>query len=33
VALTDSQDNELMADLDDLMGSDDSGILEDVATL
>jgi anti-sigma factor RsiW len=33
VALTDSQDNDLMADLDDLMGSDDSGALEDVATL
>jgi hypothetical protein len=33
VAFADSQDNELMADLDDLMGSDDSGALEDVATL
>ena len=32
VAAADSQDSELMADLDDLMGSDD-GALEDVATL
>jgi len=33
VALTEGQDSELMADLDDLMGSDDSGVLEDVGTL
>jgi hypothetical protein len=32
VALADSQDSELMADLDDLMGSDDSA-LEDAVTL
>ena len=32
VALADSQDNEWMADLDDLMGSDDSA-LEDAVTL
>ena len=33
VALTDSQDSELMADLDDLMGADDSSALEDAVTL
>ena len=31
--LAEGQDSELMADLDDLMGSDDSGIFEDVVTL
>jgi hypothetical protein len=33
VAFTDSQDSELMADLDDLMGSDESSALEDAVTL
>ena len=33
VAIADSQDSELMADLEDLMGSDDSSALEDVVTL
>jgi hypothetical protein len=33
VAFGDGQDSELMADLDDLMGSDDSSALEDAVTL
>lgn len=33
VTLVDSQDGELMADLDDLMASDESSALEDVVTL
>jgi hypothetical protein len=33
VAIADSQDSELMADLDDLMGSDESSALEDAVTL
>ena len=33
VAFSDSQDSELMADLDDLMGSDESSALEDAVTL
>jgi hypothetical protein len=33
VALADSQDSELMTDLEDLMGSDDSSALEDAVTL
>jgi hypothetical protein len=33
VAIAESQDSELMADLDDLMGSDESSALEDAVTL
>ena len=33
VAIADSQDSELMADLEDLMGSDESSALEDAVTL
>ena len=33
VAFADGQDSELMADLDDLMGADDSSALEDAVTL
>lgn len=33
IGIADSQDSELMADLDDLMGSDDSGALEDAVLL
>lgn len=33
VALANSQDSELMADLDELMGADDTSALEDVVTL
>jgi hypothetical protein len=33
VALADSQDSDLMTDLEDLMGSDDSSALEDAVTL
>jgi hypothetical protein len=33
VALAESQDSELMADLDDLMGADESSVFEDAVTL